>query len=47
MNGHGRQATRSQPYSQYGLVAFEIEKKHAHIIPMVKELDLRMEETIG
>lgn len=43
MSGYGRQATKSVPYIQHGLVAFDDGK----IIPLIKELDLRTEEKVG
>lgn len=47
MSGYGRQATHSIAYIQHGLVAFDVRDGQSKIIPLVKELDLRTEETIG
>lgn len=48
MGEYGRQATRSKPYISNGLVMVEIvDGKMREPIPLVKELDLRMEEVLG
>ena len=41
MNGHGRQATRSQHVQTHGLVLFEIGEGQCRFEPMVATLDLR------
>jgi hypothetical protein len=46
MSGYGRQATHSQPYIQHGLVYFNIKNGHAEPKTLMKELDLRTEESI-
>jgi len=46
MNGHGRQATRSQHVQTHGLIVFEVEGARCHCEPMIETMDLRSAETL-
>jgi hypothetical protein len=46
MNGHGRQATRSQHVQSHGLVLFEIGEGRCQFEKMVETLDLRSRESL-
>ena len=46
MNGHGRQATRSQHVQSHGLVLFEIGEGQCRFEAMVQTLDLRSREQL-
>ena len=41
MTGHGEQATKSEPYLETGLVAYEVSGERVGVTPIVHETDLR------